>query len=371
MPATHKIKTLNKFIKWVESINPNLESELYLFRGLSNDAYQIEASAWRRLPSTYNRSSYDEFLEINKILIKEARLQGHDYKNGRKLTDLEILAELQHFRAATCLIDFTYSAQVALWFACQPSSGAPSNGKVGAILNTPDNIEEITPQMLEQRSLESYFNAPSSKRWQPQLFRWQPRHLNNRIASQYSVFLLGGNQVIYPDEECIIEEKSKKNILKSLESCSNITEKTLFNDLEGLASQHGHNKPFPVPDYLVLGHQAYQRQEYEEAIINYDKEIRWNPKEADPYFWRGHARVSIQQYQEAIDDFDEVIRLGYPSANVYEIRGYAKSCLGLKSEARQDYQEGLQLAKENNDERYIQIIENTLRELNSNSTGGT
>ncbi len=84
MNAT-QIKTLKDFIKWVQSINPNLESELYLFRGLSNDAYQIEASAWRRFPSTYNRSSYDEFLEINKILIKEARLQGHDYKNGRNL----------------------------------------------------------------------------------------------------------------------------------------------------------------------------------------------------------------------------------------------------------------------------------------------
>ena len=51
----------------------------FLFRGLSNEKYQIEASAWRRLPSTYNRSSLDEFLEINRVLIKEARLQGHDY----------------------------------------------------------------------------------------------------------------------------------------------------------------------------------------------------------------------------------------------------------------------------------------------------
>ena len=112
MKTTH-IKTLNEFIKWVESINPNLESELYLFRGLSNEKYQIEASAWRRLPSSYNRISLDEFLEINRVLIKEARLQGHDYKNGRKLTDLEVLAELQHLGAATCLIDFTYSAQIA------------------------------------------------------------------------------------------------------------------------------------------------------------------------------------------------------------------------------------------------------------------
>lgn len=366
MKTTH-IKTLNEFMEWVEYINPNLESELYLFRGLSNDRYLIEASAWRRLPSTFNRSSLEEFLDINKLLIKEARMLGHDHKNGRQLKDLEILAELQHLGAATCLIDFTYNALIALWFACQANSSVSGtiNGKVGAVLNNPNKIEEITPQMLEVRDFDSFFNVPSQKIWQPQLFRWQPRHLNNRIASQHSVFLLGGNQIIYPDEECIIDANCKEVILKSLEACSHIIGKTLFNDLEGFASQHAHNKPFPVPDYLVLGHQAYQRQEYEEAIVNYDKAIRWNPKDANPYFWRGHARVNIQQYQDAIDDFDEVIRIENNVVSVYQIRGYANSCLGLYNDAKQDYQKGLKLAQQTNNEQYIKIIQEALQELDS------
>ena len=46
-------------------------------------------------------------------MIEDARLQGLDEKDGRELEDLEIFAELQHHGAATCLIDFTYSAQVA------------------------------------------------------------------------------------------------------------------------------------------------------------------------------------------------------------------------------------------------------------------
>ena len=372
---TLKIKSLNDFMEWVENINPDLESEMYLFRGLSNEEYHIEASAWRRLPSEYNRSSYEEFLEINKFLIKEARLQGHDHKNGRELKDLEILAELQHLGAATCLIDFTYSAQVALWFACQPDvketskCSEPSDGKVGAVLNNPNTIEEITPKMLEDRDFDSFFNAPSQKLWQPQLFRWQPRHLNNRIASQHSIFLLGGNQVIYSDEECVIEASCKEKILKSLEIRSHITEKRLFPDLEGFARQHAHDKPFPVPDYLVLGHQAYQRQEYEEAILNYSKAIPWNPKEANPYLWRGYAKVAIEKYTEAIDDFDEAIRIGSDEASVYHIRGYAKSCLGRVEEARVDFQRGLQLAKQINNEQYIRIIEKALRELNSDTTG--
>lgn len=374
---TRRINTLNDFMEWVESINPNLESEMYLFRGLSNEQYLIEASAWRRLPSEYNRSSYEEFLEINKFLIKETRLQGHDHKNGRELKDLEILAELQHLGAATCLIDFTYSAQIALWFACQsdikktPNCSEPSDGKVGAVLNNPNTIEEITPKMLQERDFDSFFNAPSKKLWQPQLFRWQPRHLNNRIASQYSIFLLGGNQVIYSDEECVIEASCKEKILKSLEMCSHITEKRLFPDLEGFARQHAHDKPFPVPDYLVLGHQAYQRQEYEEAISNYSKAIRWNPKDASPYFWRGHAKVATEKYREAIDDFNEVTRIEDNVASVYQIRGYAKSRLGLYSDAKQDYLKGLQLAQQANDKQHVKIIQEALHELNSHTTGET
>ena len=56
-----------------------------------------------------------KLLKINEEMIKNARLQGHGEKDGQRFSDLELLAELQHYGAATCLIDFTYSAQVALW----------------------------------------------------------------------------------------------------------------------------------------------------------------------------------------------------------------------------------------------------------------
>ena len=82
--------------------------------------------------------------------------EGFDKKDERKLCDLEILAELQHFRAATFLIDFTYSAQVALWFACQGSfkdsqnSKELSDGKVSVVFANPDRIIEVTPELIEQ-----------------------------------------------------------------------------------------------------------------------------------------------------------------------------------------------------------------------------
>lgn len=112
------ITTLNQYIEWVENLKKQREEQLNpvkcLFRGLSNEKYPIEASAWRRLTHEEDKNNLEIFLEINKGLIRDARLFEHDRRTGRELSDLEILSELQHFRAATCLIDFTYSAQIAL-----------------------------------------------------------------------------------------------------------------------------------------------------------------------------------------------------------------------------------------------------------------
>ena len=111
-----QITTLTGFMEWVQQF----DSGSYLFRGIPNAAYRIEASAFRR-PKETDRD-FEKFLQINRVLISDARLQGYDEKDVRKLKDLEILAEFQHFGAATCLIDFTYNALVALWFACLSDS---------------------------------------------------------------------------------------------------------------------------------------------------------------------------------------------------------------------------------------------------------
>ena len=107
------IKTLDEFIAWANQF----DEEEYVFRGVPNKVYKIQASAYRR--SEENDRNFVNFLHTNKDLIRTARQRGYDHKDGREWNELEILVQLQHFRAATCLIDFSYSAQVALWFACQ------------------------------------------------------------------------------------------------------------------------------------------------------------------------------------------------------------------------------------------------------------
>ena len=361
-----EITTLNDFIQWVESINPNLEPEKYLFRGLRNKEYAVEASAWRRLPDEHDRSSLEEFLEVNKDLINKARAQGHNDRYGRKLTDLEILAELQHFRAATCLIDFTYSAQIALWFACQPLPEEKS-GKVVAVANDPNIVEEITQQILkEDRDIDSFFNKENpNKMWQPQLYRWQPYQLNNRITHQHSVFLFGGPQVIFPNEECVIVEEKKKEVLKSLEQFSHITGDVLFPDFEGFALQHGHDKPYRFPDYYKLGNQAYQKNQDDDAISYYTAAIRMNPQNDDAYVMRAMSKVRLNLYEESIKDFDDAIKINDSRSALYQGRGFVYKWWGKTTEAEDDFRRALRLAQQANNINAIHHIENALRNINN------
>ena len=97
----------------------------------TKESYKIEASAYRRL-SEADRNNPSKLLKINKDLIEKARSLGHDQREAQQLSDLELLAELQHFGAATCLIDFSQSALVALWFACQQGSQTVFLGNTGS-----------------------------------------------------------------------------------------------------------------------------------------------------------------------------------------------------------------------------------------------
>ena len=98
-----RVKTLSSFMKWAEQFEPGL----YLFRGVLNEKYPIQASAYRRLLDERDQTPAN-LLEINKRIIDDARLEGHGPERmDSHSSDLELLAELQHYGAATCLIDFT------------------------------------------------------------------------------------------------------------------------------------------------------------------------------------------------------------------------------------------------------------------------
>ena len=334
------VETLSDFLEWASRFN----NGTYVFRGVPNDEYRIQASAYRRVPENEQNSEdkgFPTFVEINTALIREARLRGYDQKDGRSLGDLEILAGLQHFKAATCLIDFTYSAQVALWFACAQDSKTPdsTNGKVFAVRKDADRFIEIEPDLLKEST--SYFL--DSK--EPQLYHWQPRQQNNRILAQQSIFFFGDYE-IEEDAACVIQKCEKENIRTELERVSGIAEIRLFPDFEGFASlrdDRASYTPLSADEHAKHAEQSFKRHKFEETIADYDKAIYREPTKASLYYSRGLVKAQLEQHENAITDYDEAIRLNSSYASAYYQRGLTNGQLGQHENAIADYDEAIRL----------------------------
>ena len=326
-----QISSLSEFIEWVNQLG----HEKHLFRGVPNAEYKIQASIYRRLREGAGNL---EFLQINRDLIADTRLRGHGERDRRELNDLEILAQLQHFGAATCLIDFTRNAQVALYFACQKDNKWEKNsqdseripdGKVYVVLNDPLKLKKVTPDLLKEK-IDYFLPRFHPYGRDPQLYFWEPGYQNNRIIAQQSIFIFGTYEF---DENaaCIIEESCKKDILIELEQVSGINQTMLFPDFDGFARLHREEIPYTEPsasDYNKLGDQAYRNAQYQEAIRNYDKAAELDSEDSEIYYWRAAAKRELGQINDAIDDLDKMIEICDGIPHIYELAG--KMLLNMK-----------------------------------------
>jgi tetratricopeptide (TPR) repeat protein len=302
--------------------------EQHLFRGVSTESYKIEPSACRRLPKSH-RNNPSKLLKINKDLIEKARSLGHDQKDGKQLSDLELLAELQHFGAATCLIDFSHNALIALWFACQQSSKGKANGKVFAV-NRYDiiHLKTVTPDLVK-KNIDHFLKPDRNNKYL--LYQWQPKLQNNRIIAQQSVFLFSGSQ-IEAEAECVIEKSSKQDILTSLEQILGLTEASIYPDFDGFARLHAQDKPYIEPDpigFWVRGIYAHQANNLDDAIEYYTEVIQLDPEDSSivtaAYHQRGNARIekrvidsAIKDYNRVIEDYSKAIELNPSDFRAYE-----------------------------------------------------
>ena len=339
-------KTLNEFIEWAA----RFKDGQYLFRGVTKDKYEIEASACRRLPDA-DKNNPSKLLKINQELIGRAQGLGHDLRDGRQLTDLELLAELQHFGAATCLIDFSRNALVALWFACQTSSGGEANGKVFAV-NRDDTVrlKTVNPKLMKKDI--DYFLQPDENGRYLQ-YQWSPKLQNNRIIAQQSVFVFSGVQ-IEAEAECVIDKDNKQEILISLEQISGITESSIYPDFDGFARLHAHNKKRIEPDaqtYLQRGTEAHQKGNWDVAIEYYTEFIRLEPTDTSTvsiaYYSRGVAYGEKGEVDRAIEDYTLALEFNSNFADAYHNRGYAHYGRGEFALATGDYNRAIQLKPEN------------------------
>ncbi len=336
-----QIKSVSDFGEWVAQHG----KRGVLYRGLADSDYQLESSLYRRLQSPKREISQEIFIRALDNLIKIAKREKHDRKDGHVLSDLELLSNLQHYGAATCLIDFTRNPLIALWFACQPHNKTengetnPADGKIVAVnANHPGKFgiaeggEEIKKFFSDKK-----------------LWKWIPPKQNHRIVAQQSVFVLG--QSVIPEDEMlasyIIPHKSKDSILLELQDRYGISAESLFCDFPGFAREvHGHDKEYhewTVEDYFQFGIDSYQKGHYDDAIKDFSEAIQLNPKDADIYYNRGVAKDNLGDYNAAVADYDQAIKLNPEYAHAYCNRGNARDNLGEYAAAVADFSEAIRL----------------------------
>ncbi len=367
-----KTETISSLIRYLEWVNKLPQQGRYVFRGVSSKTYKIEPSTYRRLRKKGTNSENNDvnnpnrLLHINKEMIDEANLHRHGWENEVPKSDLNLLADLQHKGAATCLIDFTKNPLVALWMACRASSKGSIEGKVYAV-DISSHLKfkpvSIKDSSDNEKQISDYFQYHETEGYQ--LYQWQPNYQNNRMRAQQSIFLFGG-ATISEYKTCLIDKNKKQSILISLENMAGITGDVLFPDTEGFATQRAESKPYIDPDdpseslatsYLERGRQASSEGKIEEALNSYTSGIAIQPSEKllhDLYKGRALVYYNEETYDKTISDCREVIENNPTDESALLLQGRAYSDSGEKHDAIRVFEQVVSL-NPGNDEAYFRL----------------
>lgn len=127
----------------------------------------------------------------------------------------------------------------------------------------------------------------------------------------------------------------------------------------------GDNIPIHVV-YIALGETKMKAIQYEQAILDFDKAIKYNRKAVYAYGYRGKAKSALKQYKEAILDFDRAIELNSEYGAAHLLRGQAKSELKDYEKAISDFKIARELfRKQGRIELYIEASEEWQKATNN------
>lgn len=203
-------KQVNSFDELVNVINAAMKKAVdqniqFAWRGQTNASWALHSSLYRRVLLTKEKVVQENEIaaEEKKILTELHRWGLHSSAQTGRLSILNQLAMLQHYGAPTRMIDITFNAWVAAWFAVEEKwhNGEPQSENVDARLFAFDVTDRLINENSELRPWEDSLSRPwkegesaavDKKEWTTSVFAWKPANLNGRIAAQNGGFLFGG-----------------------------------------------------------------------------------------------------------------------------------------------------------------------------------
>ena len=366
-----------------------------VYRGLADESQKAEASLHRRIRGERESAPKEELIQASEELVKQAKLQGYARDPAGDLKDLQLMGRLQHYGAATCLIDFTKNPHVALWFACLPSK-QKDGGADGKVIAVDISKYDTVPSKRLGNSLSKLMKAKHP-------WKWKPESLGNRDITQHSEFIFG-ESVVESNEGIIIPAAFKAGILRELVKID-ILEERLFSDVYGFAQINAHDRPYRYyyenagyyatlaakaaklgdyqgaihwygvaimkdatnPDWFKKrGGAKDELDDYKGAIADYDRAIKLSPQDMVAHYNRGIANYGLANYDDAIADYDRAIEINPQYAAAYINRGIAKRKLGNFKGAIADYDRAIEINPQDADVYYNRgYAKDELREYKS------
>jgi hypothetical protein len=238
---------------WDEFVKLSSALDGWAFRGQKDARWPLLSSLSRYLDAFIADKSTWRLREERAIRI--FRRKAHNYLSDASVlaNDLRCLALMQHHGAPTRLLDFTKSPFVAAFFAFE---NTVTDVAVYA-LNTPRlwdaapfNNPALTREIIDPRkagNFERYFTQNDNEI----VWTGEPSEMDQRLVAQSGTVVMPGilnksldrilSQYHGPDvliRKIILPRQLREEAMKSLYRM-NITNATLFPDLDGLAKSIG------------------------------------------------------------------------------------------------------------------------------------
>lgn len=95
--------------------------------------------------------------------------------------------------------------------------------------------------------------------------------------------------------------------------------------------------------YILMGKIDLSKENYTEAIQNFNVAIIAKPNDFEAYFLRGIAKYSLSDYRGAVDDFTRTLEIHPLYVRAYHYRGVANDRLSNYADAMKDYRHAIGL----------------------------
>lgn len=234
------IKNVSTFLQYVESTKAHEVADGnkadFLFRGQRSDEYLIpKLGRWK-----WNH----DLAHMERLIMAEFASQIPPYAKAGYDDKWDRLALAQHHGLPTRLLDWTYSAIIALWFVVrkEPKTDRLTNqkrdGVVWILKTRKEDFIDFDDCCVKR-------NGPFN---QDKTCIFRPRVVSQRIVAQTGVFTLHHdleeeNKRFLPLEtnslfknrlvKCLIRAEDFKNLREGLDYCG-VNASTVFPDLDGL-----------------------------------------------------------------------------------------------------------------------------------------